>query len=71
MICIGDIAVLVTVVGGATYLLGLIAVAWNVFFRVNEPNRNYYLEFFPAWKEVPGTHVSYGDADYTFHVKTR
>jgi hypothetical protein len=46
-------------------------VAWNVFFRVNEPDRDYYLDFYAVWKEVPGTHISSGDADYTFHVKTR
>jgi hypothetical protein len=46
-------------------------VAWDVFFRVNEPDRDYYLDFFSVWKKVPGKHASYGDADYAFHVKTR
>jgi hypothetical protein len=46
-------------------------VGWNVFFRVNEPERQYYLVVQAAWEKVPGTHVSYGDADYPFHVKTR
>jgi hypothetical protein len=51
-------------------------VAWDAFFRVNEPNRDYYLDFWPSWGEENGagfsdTHVSGGDADYTFHVKTR
>jgi hypothetical protein len=46
-------------------------MGWNVFFRVNEPERQYYLVVQAAWEEVPGTHISYGDADYPFHVKTR
>jgi hypothetical protein len=46
-------------------------VAWDVFFRVNEPGRDYYLDLFSVWDEKPGTHVSSGDASYTFHVKTR
>jgi hypothetical protein len=46
-------------------------VAWDAFFRVNEPNRDYYLDFFSVWKDIPGTHVSSGDASYTFHVKTK
>jgi hypothetical protein len=46
-------------------------VAWDVFFRVNEPGRHYYLVVHAAWKRVPGTHVSYGDPDYAFHVTTR
>jgi hypothetical protein len=46
-------------------------VAWNVFFRVNEPARQYYLVVHAHWAKVPGTHVSYGDAGYAFHVKTR
>ena len=46
-------------------------VAWDVFFRVNEPDRHYYLDTFRLWESVPGTHTSYGDASYSFHVKTR
>jgi hypothetical protein len=51
-------------------------VAWDVFFFVTEPNRDYYLGFYSMWGEEPGTHVSGthvsgGDASYTFHVKTR
>jgi len=45
-------------------------VAWSVFFRVNQPNRQYYLVVHANWERVPGTHVSYGEADYPFHVKT-
>jgi hypothetical protein len=45
-------------------------VAWNVFFRVDQPDRHYYLDTFGMWKEVPGTHISYGDVSWTFHVKT-
>jgi hypothetical protein len=46
-------------------------VAWDVFFRVNEPDRHYYLVVQAAWEQVHGTHVSYGDTGYTFYVKTR
>ena len=46
-------------------------VAWNVFFRVNEPGRDYYLDTFALWKQVPNTHISSGDATYFFHVRTR
>jgi hypothetical protein len=46
-------------------------VAWDVFFRVNEPDRHYYLVVYAEWEKVPGTHTSYGDANYGLHVKTR
>jgi hypothetical protein len=46
-------------------------VAWNVFIGVNRPDRHYYLETFGRWQDVPGTHISYGDALWFFHVKTR
>ena len=46
-------------------------VAWNIFFRVNEPGRHYYLDTFALWKQVPNTHISSGDATYFFHVRTR
>jgi hypothetical protein len=46
-------------------------VGWNVFFRVKEPERQYYLVVHASWEEVPGTHSSYGDVDYAFHIKTR
>jgi hypothetical protein len=39
-------------------------VAWDVFFRVNQPGRHYYLDAFGVWE---GT----GDAGWTFHVRTR
>jgi hypothetical protein len=41
-------------------------VAWDVFFRVNEPGRHYYLNAFGEWENGGG-----GDASYTFHVKTK
>jgi hypothetical protein len=37
-------------------------VAWDVFFRVGEPERHYYLVVHAVWERVPGTHISYGDA---------
>jgi hypothetical protein len=46
-------------------------VAWDVFFRVNESDRHYYLVVHAAWQQVPGTHVSSGHAGYGFHVRTR
>jgi hypothetical protein len=45
-------------------------VGWNVFFRVNEPNRHYYLETGGRWEREPGTHISYGNSHENFHVKT-
>jgi hypothetical protein len=45
-------------------------VGWNVFFRVNEPNRNYYLKTYGRWARVPGTHISYGDESRLYHLKT-
>ena len=45
-------------------------VGWNVFFRVNEPNRHYYLEAGGRWERVPGTHISYGNSHENFHIKT-
>ena len=41
-------------------------VAWDGFFRVNEPGRHYYLNAFGEWRNGGG-----GDASYTFHVKTK
>ena len=46
-------------------------VGWDVYFRVNEPERRYYLGVKAVWERVPGEHVSYGDAKYEFHVETR
>jgi hypothetical protein len=46
------------------------AVAWDVFFHVNKPERHYYLETYARWERVLGTHISYGDGFWTFHVKT-
>ena len=46
-------------------------VGWDVFFRVNGPGRHYYLDTVGVWEEVPGTRISYGDASYSFHVRTR
>jgi hypothetical protein len=46
-------------------------IAWDVFFRLNRPDRQYYLDLSPAWERVPGTHVSYGDEIlYLLHVRT-
>jgi hypothetical protein len=45
-------------------------VAWNVFFRVNRPDRHYYLQTYGRWERVPGTHISYGTSNWNFHVKT-
>lgn len=45
-------------------------VGWNVFFRVNRPDRHYYLETYGRWARVPGTHISYGDESLHYHVKT-
>jgi hypothetical protein len=46
-------------------------VGWEAFFRVNEPERQYYLKVSAAWERVPGEHVSYGHAIYDFHIETR
>jgi hypothetical protein len=46
-------------------------VAWDVFFRVNQSERHYYLDIWVVWERVPGTHISHGDRSWTFHVKTR
>jgi hypothetical protein len=45
-------------------------VAWNVFFRVKQPDRHYYLETFGRWERVPGTHISFGSSVRNFHLKT-
>jgi hypothetical protein len=46
-------------------------IAWDVFFRVNRPDRHYYLDLSTAWERVPGTHDSYGDQIlYLLHVRT-
>jgi hypothetical protein len=45
-------------------------VGWNVFFRVREPDRHYYLETSARWERVPDTHISYGMSHENFHVKT-
>jgi len=36
-------------------------VGWNVYLRVKESGRHYYLESSGNWKEVPGSHISYGE----------
>jgi hypothetical protein len=46
-------------------------VAWDVFFRVSQPERHYYLDTRVVWERVPGTRISYGDLSWTFRVKTR
>jgi hypothetical protein len=45
-------------------------VGWDVFFRVNGPNRHYYLETGGRWERVPSTHISYGNSHENFHIKT-
>jgi hypothetical protein len=49
--------------GGKTY-------AWDVFFRVNRPGRHYRIGIEAFWEHKPGTHSSYGDNGYGFHVRT-
>ena len=47
-------------------------VAWDVFFRVNEPERDYYIQVYPVWDQMPGTKISYGDEMfYKLYVRTR
>jgi hypothetical protein len=46
-------------------------VAWDVYFRLKRPDRHYLLQPYGKWKRVPGTHISYGDGAWYFHVKTR
>jgi hypothetical protein len=53
------------------YRPGEKTVAWDVFFRVNRPDRHYYLHIWAQWDRVPGKHKSYGDSGRFFHVKTR
>ncbi|HEY6581378.1 MAG TPA: hypothetical protein VIZ60_09640 [Rubrobacter sp.] len=33
-------------------------VGWDVFFRVNQLERHYYLVVRSGWERVPGTHIS-------------
>ena len=47
-------------------------VGWEAFFRVNQPDRHYYIDVRATWDEVPGTRISYGDdTAYWLHVRTR
>ena len=47
-------------------------VGWDVFFRVNQPERHYYLVVSSSWEQVPGTQISYGESvSYGLHVRTR
>jgi hypothetical protein len=49
-----------------------VTVGWDVFFRVNQPERHYYLVVRSAWERVPGTRISYGEeVSYGLHVRTR
>jgi|tagenome__1003787_1003787.scaffolds.fasta_scaffold20981624_3 hypothetical protein len=45
-------------------------VGWNVFFRINRPDRHYYLQTYGRWARVPDTHISYGDLSLHYHLKT-
>ena len=47
-------------------------VGWEAYFRVDQPDRHYYIDVYPVWERVPGTHISYGDdTAYWLHVRTR
>ena len=43
-------------------------VAWDVYFRVDRPDRHHYLGAFGVWKDNGGR--VHGDAYWQFHVKT-
>ena len=43
-------------------------VAWDVYFRVDRPDRHHYLGVFGVWKDNGGR--VHGDAYWQFHVKT-
>jgi hypothetical protein len=45
-------------------------VGWDVFFRVKHPDRHYYMVAYGTWKPVPDTHISYGQGEWFFHIKT-
>jgi hypothetical protein len=44
-------------------------VAWKIFFRVDRPDRHYYLDAFGIWNHTGGREG--GNAYWQFHVKTR
>jgi len=44
-------------------------VAWDAYFRLERPDRHYYLGAFGVWKNQSGT--VRGDAYWQFHVKTQ
>jgi len=44
-------------------------VAWEVFFRVGQSDRHYYLKTAVGWEKKRGT--AYGRLVYTSHVRTR
>jgi hypothetical protein len=44
-------------------------VAWNAYFRLERPDRQYYIEAFGVWENRSGT--ARGDAFWQFHAKTR
>jgi hypothetical protein len=46
-------------------------VGWDAYFRVNKPDRHYYLDTYGNWYQDPDTQFSYGDGTWAFHVKTR
>jgi hypothetical protein len=43
-------------------------VAWDAYFRLERPDRHYYLGAFGVWKNLSGT--VRGDAYWQFHLKT-
>jgi hypothetical protein len=46
-------------------------VGWDVFFRVGQKDRDYYLRVSSGWHKEPHSHASYGRVAYPLHVKTR
>ena len=57
--------------GVARRLFGDLAgktVAWDVYFGLERPDRQYYLGAFGVWKNQSRT--VHGDAYWQFHVKT-
>ena len=43
-------------------------VAWAAYFRLQRPDRQYYMDAFGAWKDDGGR--ARGDASWQFHLKT-
>jgi hypothetical protein len=43
-------------------------VAWDAYFRLEHPDRHYFMDAFGVWKDDGGTER--GDASWQFHLKT-